>query len=180
MCRQYATQDIYIRCASLLQPRFLLSPTSFRGRRDLRYRTMDRYREKTSTLLTRLAYGLSRKLSRPTVGRSPTTQAGPSETTGRSPETQTSPSATVDRSPATQTSPSATSRVGSLRRMLIYFIPFLQFSNFQMNSSFPFSLTSPRPAPLRSLCQVPHAVQCNPVLLPRSAGAVSTAIEHDV
>ena len=124
---------------------FLFSLTSLnRGRRDLRCTTMmDRHREKTSTLLTRLAYGLSRKLSRPTVGRSPTTQAGPSETTGRSPETQTSPSATVDRSPATQTSPSATSRVGSLRRMLIYFILFLQFSNFQMNSSFPFSHTSP-------------------------------------
>ena len=114
LCRQYATQDIYITCASILQPRFLLSSTSFRGRRDLRYRTMDRYREKTSTLLTRLAHGLGRK-QRPTI----------------------------DRSPAPQTSPSATSRVGSLDRMLIYFVPFLQLSNFQTNSSFRFSLTSP-------------------------------------
>ena len=104
------------KCAPLLQPRFPFSLASLnRGRRDLRCKTMDRYREKTSTLLTRLAHGLSRKRPRPTV----------------------------DRSPATQTSPSATSRVGSLRRMLIYFIPFLQFSNFQMNSSFPFSHTSP-------------------------------------
>ena len=132
MCRQYATQDIYIRCASLLQPRFLLSPTSFRGRRDLRYRTMDRYREKTSTLLTRLAHGLGRK-QRPTI----------------------------DRSPAPQTSPSATSRVGSLDRMLIYFVPFLQFSNFQMNSSFPFSLTSPptRASPITMPGSTCRAVQ---------------------
>ena len=91
------------------------SPTSLSlGRRGLLNRTMDRFREKTSTLLTRLAHGLGRK-QRPTI----------------------------DRFPAPQTSPSATSRVGPLDRMLICSIPFLQSSNFQMNSSFLFSLTSP-------------------------------------
>ena len=91
------------------------SPTSLNlGRRDLLNRTMDRYREKTSTLLTRLAHGLGRK-RRPTI----------------------------DRFTATQTSPSATSRVDSMDRMLICFVSFLQFSNFQMNSSFLFFLTSP-------------------------------------
>ena len=61
------------------------------GRRDLRCRAMDRYLEKTSTLLTRLTHSLRKR---------------------------------PGRSPAPQTSPSATSRVGSLGRMLTYFILF--------------------------------------------------------
>ena len=131
-------KDIYVKCASLLQSRFLFPPTSLnRGRRDLRYRTMaDRYRGKGPTLLNIVpAHGLGRK-HRPTI----------------------------DRFPAqVQTSPSATSCAGSLDRMLIYFIPFLQFSNFQMNSSFPFSLTSPptRTSPVIMPGSTCHILRCH-------------------
>ena len=109
--QSYAAKDIYITCAPLLRPRFLFSIASLdRGRQDLHCRTMDRYRENTSTILTRLANNLN--MRRP------------------------------NRSPAPQTSPSATSRVGPLDRMLICSIPFLQSSNFRMNLSSLFSLTS--------------------------------------
>ena len=108
----YTTQDIYVKRAPLLRPRFLFPLTSLnRERRDpVRCGAMDYYREKTSTLLARVTHSFSGKRPSP--------------------------------SPTPQTSPSATSRVGPLNRMLIRSVPFLQSSNFRMNLSSLFSLTS--------------------------------------
>ena len=82
---------------------------------------MTRRREQTLAFFTRLASSLGKKQLPATI-----------------------PLSKPLASPAPQTSLSTSSCIRSLDRVLTCFISFLQFSNYQTNSSFPSSLISPR------------------------------------